>query len=704
MSINGIINTSLSGLFTNQAAIQATSNNIANVNTEGYARVRVETEANILQGQSSGVSISDIKRVVDQFLESALRTSTSNLSEVSVQREFHDRLQGILGDPASDSSLAARMDQIFQAMADLALNPADVLRRQQMLSEIGSFTDQINLYHDQIQSLRGEASTQMAETVTSINTTLQRIFELNPLLVRASALGEESGGLEGQLSLALNELSSLIDVKIERTEAGGVKIATSDGYPLLDTSLFQLEYDAPGIVEAGTSFPTIDVYRVNDDLEQISSTVDLTPHIRSGKLKGLMEMRDNQLVDLSITLGELSARAMDEFNAIQNKFSAVPAPNSMEGKQTFVDGAHQTGFTGQTTFAVVDSNNQLVNSITIDFSNTAAYPDFDAVVTAVNAALGADGTLALTNGVMSFSATNSSNGVVIADVEADPSDRGGRGFSHFFGMNDLLSADRSGIYETGLDGTEAHNLGAGETIEFEVLDSLGRSLANISVGTTGATFADMVSELNNVGGLGAYFSFTLESDGQLTYDETSSYDGIRLKVINDTTDIGSTGVNFTSAFGIGDKQRVDAARDVTVREDIQSDPNLLSLAVFDATGSVGDVVLTDGDQRGALAFQALETSLVSFDSAGELKASSVTLSQYVARFLGNAGLQARRVSDQEEDNIALQQEVSARNSAVSGVNMDEELSNLIVYQNAYGAAARVLSSVQDLYDDLLSIV
>ncbi|WP_286828370.1 MULTISPECIES: flagellar hook-associated protein FlgK [Kordiimonas] len=704
MSINGIINTSLSGLFTNQAAIQATSNNIANVNTEGYARVVVETEANILQGQSSGVSISDIKRVVDKFLESALQTSTSNLSEVTVQREFHDRLQGILGDPASDSSLAARMDQIYQAMADLALNPADVLRRQQMLSEIGSFTDQINLYHDQIQSLRSEASTQMAETVNAINTTLQRIDELNPLLVRASALGEESGGLEGQLSLALNELASLIDIKIERTAAGGVKIATGDGYPLLDTSLFQLEYDAPGIVEAGTTFPTIDVYRVNDDGEQISSTVDLTPHIRSGKLKGLMEMRDNQLVDLSVTLGELSARAMDEFNAIQNKYSAVPAPNSMEGKQTFVDGAHQTGFTGQTTFAVVDANNQLVNSVTVDFSDTGTYPDFDAVVTAVNAALGADGTLALNNGVMSFTATNSANGVVIADDEADPSDRAGRGFSHFFGMNDLLSADRAGIYETGLDGTEDHNMGAAETIEFEVLDSLGRSLATISVGTTGTTFDDMITELNNVGGLGAYFSFTLESDGQLTYEETASYDGINLKVINDTTDIGGTGVTFTGAFGIGDKHRVEAARDVTINEDITSDPNRLSLAVFDATGAVGDVVLTDGDQRGALAFQSLETSLVGFDSAGELKASNVTLSQYVARFLGNAGLQARRVSDLEADNIALQQEVQARNSAVSGVNMDEELSNLIVYQNAYGAAARVLSSVQDLYDDLLSIV
>lgn len=703
MSINGIINSSLSGLFTNQAALQVTSNNIANVNTEGYARVRVQTAANVLQGQSAGVTITAIERVVDQFLETALRTSTSNLNEYTVQREFHDRLQGILGDPAADSSLSARMDQVYSALADLSLNPADILRRQQMLSELKSFTDQLNLYQEQIQSLRGEASSQMSETVTSINNELQRIHELNPLLTRAHGTGEETGGLEGQLAQSLTKLSSLIDIKVDRLPSGRVEISTSDGYPLLDTSLLQLEYDAPGIVGADTDFPAIQVYRVDENLEQVSTAVDLTSHIRSGKLEGLMEMRDGQLVDLSLSLGELAAGVMDQFNAVQNQFSPVPAPNSLTGKQTFIDGAHQTGFSGVVTFAVVDSDNELVASTTVDFDSTPP-ADFDALVTQVNTALGGAGTLSLTNGVMSFSAATSTNGVVIADDESTPSDRGGRGFSHFFGMNDLLTATRPGIYETGLDGTEDHNLGAGEAMDFVVYNSEGRELATISVGTTGTTFQDMIDELNNVAGLGAYFSFTLNSDGKLSYEETSSFDGLKLKVQDDTTDIGGTNVSFTDAFGIGDQHLVNAAKSVQIDESILDDPNGLGLAVFDVTGGVGEVVLTDGDQRGALAFQNLETTLVSFSTAGELKAANVTLGQYVARFLGNAGLQARRAQDLEEDNLALQQEVAQRNSDVSGVNMDEELANLIVYQNAYGAAARVLSSVQELYDDLLSLV
>lgn len=706
MTLNGILTTSLSGLFTNQSAIRVTSNNIANVNTEGYSRLRVSTEANVLQGSSAGVTISEIERVVDRFLESALRTAGSNTAEFSVQREFHDRLQGVLGDPASNSSLSARMDQVFQAMADLALNPADVLRRQQMLSEAESFTSQINLFHEQIQTLRADASQQISETVTEINTELQRIAELNPLLVRQRAMGEETGGLEGQLAQALGKLSELIDIKVDRAPSGGVTVTTQSGYPLYDSSLLQLEYDAPGIVDPGTDFPPINIFRVDSEtLEQKSSSRDLASHIRSGKLAGLLEMRDEQLVDLSLSLGEMSARLMDEFNAIHNEFTAVPAPNQLSGKQTLVDGAQQTGFSGVVTFAVVDADNELVQSVTVDF-DSAPPADFDALVSQVNTALGGAGTLALTDGVMSFTATNAANGVAIANDATTPSDRGGRGFSHYFGMNDLMSAGASGIYDTGLDGSENHNMGSTESTTYRVVNSSGAEIATVSipVGST-TSYNDIITAMNSgATGLGNYFSFTLGSNGELSYAETATYTDLKLEVVSDTTDIDDTGISFTEAFGVGDQHKANAASDVKIDPTIKADPNRLALSVFDTAGAIGDVVLTDGDQRGALAFQKLETSLVSFAAAGELKASNVTLSQYVARFLGNAGLQAQRAQNLEEDNIALQQEVAQRNADVSGVNMDEELANLVVYQNAYSAAARVLSSVQELYDNLLAVV
>ena len=704
MTLNSIISTSLSGLFTNQSALRVTSNNIANVNTENYARLRVNTQAAVVQGTSAGVEIGSIDRVVDEFLETALRTSISNTEEFAVQTQFHDRFQGILGDPASDSSLSARLNQFFNSVADLTLNPADVLRRQQTINELQSFLDQVGELQVQLQNLRADASQQVSETVESINEELQRIHSLNPLLVRQGILADESGGLEGQLSASLENLSELIDVRVTRSETGQVTVITQSGFPLVDNTLSQLSYDAPGVVTSGTQFPTVTINRVDDEtLVPTSTDTDLAPHIRSGRLAGLIELRDKQLVDLSVTIGELSARLADQVNAIQNQFVAVPPANSLTGQPTFVDGAHATNFTGIVNFAVVDDQNQLVSSTSVNF-DSAPPANFNALVSQVNTALGGAGTLSLTNGVVSFSAANSSHGVVVFDDETTPSDRGGRGFSHFFGLNNLVEADQPGLYETGLTGTEAHNLNSGGAFNVAVLDTNGSEIDTVTVSVTGTTYQDMINELNNVTGLGQYFTFALGSNGELTFTENPGFDDISINVRSDTTQAGATGLSFTRVFGIGDPFRVDASRNLQVRQEIQNDPNLLSLGVFDASATVGTVALTSGDQRGALALQNLETSLVAFGDAGELRAGNVTLSQYVARFLGNAGLIAQRASNFQEDNQALQEEVFQRNADVSGVNIDEELANLVVFQNAYNAAARILSSVQELYDSLLNAV
>jgi len=709
MSLNSIISTSLSGLFANQTALRATSNNIANVNTENYARVRAQFEANVSSGTSAGVKVADVSRVVDQFLETALRTATSNASEFTAQREFHDRLQGILGDPTSKSSLSSRIDRIFKSVADLTLSPADVLRRQQTLSELQNFLDQSSLFQAQLQNLRGEASQQLSENVEAINENLQRIKNLNPLLVSQRAAGADTGGLEGQLSSALSDLAELIDIKVDRQPSGAVYVSTSNGYPLVDTGLSQLTYSAPGIVSADTVFPSIKVSRVNAlTLEPTSTPADLTPNIRSGKLAGLLEMRDRQLPALATALGELGARVADEFNKIQNTYSAAPPPNTLTGRQTIVDGSQALNFTGEVTFAVVDGDNKLQAKVTVDFDAGGAPATFNDLVTLVNGASGLNGagTLSLVDGVMTLDATAAGNGVAIVDTPGNPSQRAGRGFSHFFGMNDLVTASKQGIYETGVTSTQAHGITAGETINFRVTDSNSRELTTVTVTVSGTntTYGDMLTELNSVTGLGAYFSFSLDSDGALQWTEKTGYDGAKLQVVSDNTEIANTGVSFSQAFGVGDSFRIDAAKDLQIKSTIQNDPNLLALSVFDLSGAVNDVVLTNGDQRGALAFQDLETSLVEFGDAGELQATSVTLSQYVSRFLGNAGLQAARATNFEEDNLALQEEVGQRNSDVSGVNLDEELANLVVYQNAYNAAARILSSVQQLYDTLLQAV
>jgi flagellar hook-associated protein 1 FlgK len=704
MTLNNILNTSLTGLFTNQSNIRITANNVANVNTPGYSRLQVNQEALVLQGEAVGVGVGSITRVIDRFLEDASRTALSNTDQFAVQREFHDRLQGVLGDPASDSSLAARLDQVFQATSDLALNPSDVLRRQQTVSELENFLSQVGGIQSQLQDLRADVSRQIGEVVTSVNENLQRINELNPLLVRQRALGLETGGVEGQVAQALSELSELIDFNVVPQDNGAIFLNTTAGQPLLDTSLTQLEYNPPGIVTSETFFPPIDLFRVDDQtLQPISSATDITGTIRSGRLRGLVDLRDTQFVDLTESIGELGARIADEFNAVQNRFSSVPAPSSLVGKPTIVDGAQTTNFTGIVSFAVVDASNNLVARTTVDF-DAAPPADFNALVAQVNAGLGGAATLSLSNGVVSLTAATPGNGVIVADDEVNPSARAGRGFSHFFGLNDLVEADDAGIYETGLTGAENHNIGAGQSLTFRVRDELGRELATVNVGALGTTYNDAVAALNNVTGLGAFVNFSLNSDGALEFTTNPPRSDVQLEVVTDSTQIGTTGLSFARTFGLAEGQRARAAQDITVVERVRENPNTLGLSVLSPTALVGELALNSGDQRGALALQRIETLQIGFAQAGELNTGNVTLSQFTAQFLGNAGLQALRATNLEEDNQALLGELQQRLSDVTGVNLDEELANLVVFQNAYSAAARVLSSVQELYDSLLNAV
>ncbi len=127
-------------------------------------------------------------------------------------------------------------------------------------------------------------------------------------------------------------------------------------------------------------------------------------------------------------------------------------------------------------------------------------------------------------------------------------------------------------------------------------------------------------------------------------------------------------------------------------------PMLLALADIDATGSPA---LNLADGRGALELQDLVSTSFSLASIGSLPGSTVTVSEYAAQVLAKTGLDAARAESLQKDRSALNDVLKNRQQEIAGVNMDEELANLIVFQNAYNAAARVITTARDMYDVLL---
>lgn len=707
MSINSIISTSLTGLFTSQEALRITGANITNVNTPEFSRQRLALSSDVQSGVSVGVRIDEIERVVDRFLEVAVLSAKSDSGRYDAMLKIHDRLQTTLGRPDAETTLSARMNAVFGSLSSLALNPSDAVTRQQFLSVMQGYTEEVSRIGGTIQTLRGDASGEIESRIDNINEAIRTVFELNPKIRQQRAIGGETGGLENQRQVALGVISQNLDIRLIENGDGSVDVVTATGAQLVTRgNLSELSYQGPGQVGPETEFPPVRLFRVNPlSGERVGSPQEINGDILSGAIRGLIDMRDGQLVDLSVALGELSARVMDEFNAVHNLNSAVPPPALLEGKQTpYAGAADPHNFTGATSFAILDASNRVVAKTTYDFSANPAATLQD-VITAVNAGLGGAGTLSLTGGVMSLSSANPANGVVIAEDPTNQSDRAGRGFSHFFGMNDLLTARSNGLFETGIKATDAHNFAAGETIEFKVSNPLGKEIVRATIDTTTSTnYADIIADLNDPAGLGRFFAFTLEPDGSLSVEPKPDFLGYKLGVINDGTDSAGTGIGLTGIFGMGDRFRAEAAIDFRLGEKVPDNAGLLATARFDLTAPVGAVALALGDQRGAIALQQLENKVIKTADAGDLAAQSRTLSAFNGAVLGNFALASNRVSSTAETSQSLLTEIDQRRQAISGVNLDEELANLVIFQNSYNAAARILSSVQELYDALLNAV
>lgn len=706
MSLNAIMTSAYTGLNASQAALRTIANNIANVNTPGYARETVSFE-NIATGDGSGVKISGIQRAADLFLERASYSAQGDAGRFAKLDIYHSRFQGLLGKPDSESSLSARIDRVFGSLTSVATDPSDSVRRQAVLSDIDSVLAQVRDLGDNLQQLRADASNEIAAGVAHVNDLLQRIGRINPLIVREKLIGGNIGPMQEQRDSALRELSQLMDISTSENADGSLYVATGSGVSLVDGKLRQLEYYSPATATSSTNFPPIAIMLVDSKAPGglVDTRQTLEGELRTGELRGLIDLRDSDLPELGDTLGEMARLFMDSVNEVHSLNSSVPPPRVLEGRNTGLLAGDRLGMTGQTTIAVVDRSGVLVRKATIDFSAMPATATVADLVATINGALGGDASASFSNGALTLQASSLSNGIALGEVDASASSRGGVGFSQFFGLNDLVQASRPSFVETGFAGGDAHGFDAGGTLNLELRDGHNRIVASHTLTVSaGGTFNDLLTDLNSPTALGNYVTFSLDANGAPAITPQPGQGQLDVRVISDSTNRGNTGLALAEVLLFGQGAKSAMTRDIALHPAYVRDPTRLALARLDTTGAVGDAVLGRGDQRGAEALRDLQQAALSFDAAGAVSASTVTLNQYAGFFLGDSAIKADRATTSASDAEALKTSVIKRRDDMTGVNMDEELSNMLVFQSSYGASARLMSTVRELYDVLISIM
>ncbi|MFM2129364.1 MAG: flagellar hook-associated protein 1 [Pseudomonadota bacterium] len=200
---------------------------------------------------------------------------------------------------------------------------------------------------------------------------------------------------------------------------------------------------------------------------------------------------------------------------------------------------------------------------------------------------------------------------------------------------------------------------------------------------------------------------SVNASGQLVITASSSSNGI---AINEGTSAESTtGFGFSHYFGLNNFftgiTTGGLASNITVRSDLVSDPQLLVRGqLSEATLASGDAAVTIGDnsvvQRMFNKFQETLT----FSAAGTVPQSSSSLAGYGATIVATNANQASRAHTDLSFREVIFNDIKARSDSQSGVNLDEEMGNLILFQNAYAANARMISALSEVMKILSELV
>ncbi len=295
-----LLSLGVSGLLANQRALGTVGQNISNANSEGYSRQRVEFGANapLFFGGGylgTGVSVKNVERVYDNFLNNQVQVYTSSFSQAETFSRYASTVDELLADP--QVGMMPAFERYFGAMNDVANDPASIPARQALLTEGEAISDRYNYLNTRLGNLRNQTNSQIKDFVEEINGLAQGIATVNKNIVMSPGPGEPNDLLDERDRL-LSQLSKKVSVSTVAQDDGSVNVFVGSGQTLVigfeanSLNVMQNQFDATqleiGISVGGGGF------------------VQVTSQLTGGALGGVVDFRNNMLDDAQNALGKLA--------------------------------------------------------------------------------------------------------------------------------------------------------------------------------------------------------------------------------------------------------------------------------------------------------------------------------------------------------------------------------------------------------------
>ncbi len=296
-SLSAGLNISLQSLLTEEGAIQTTSNNIANVNTPGYARQRPDLAETppVQLGHltfGTGVELQHVTSLRDSILDLRANQETQQQGKLNAFLGSAQQIQALFNE-TSGTGLQSSLTAFFSSVSQLSANPSDLNVRQGVLSAAQNLARTFNQSSANLVTLQRNVDLSVSQSVTQINTLVAQIAPVNAQVTAAQATGQNAGPFVDQRQQLINQLSSLVDVSAIDAGNGSLTLTTSSGAPL---------------VVGGQSFQLTTQPDPANGLQHVfSQGVDITAKITAGQLAGQLQVRDQEIPSLQASLDTLAA-------------------------------------------------------------------------------------------------------------------------------------------------------------------------------------------------------------------------------------------------------------------------------------------------------------------------------------------------------------------------------------------------------------
>lgn len=658
MTSSALMSIGMRAMFANNAALQSTGHNIANANVAGYSRQ--DTMLSTTKGQftgagffGKGVDVVNVTRAHDKFLTMQAAASRSLAAMDEARHSQLQQLEDVF--PPGTEGLGHAMGEFFVAMTDLASTPSDSSARQVVLARAADAADRFANAGARLDILQQGVFADLESSAATVNGLSRQVAELNQQIATFQGLNQEPNDLLDKRDALISEIGSYVQVTTLPAEDGTVGVFIAGGQRLvLGNEVSDLR------VTTGDPDPSRAALSLDSNGEILPLSEDL---LTGGSISGLLRYQNSDLIDARTQLGQMAAAFAGAVNRAQSlglDLSDTPGP----GDPMFNIGA------------------PLALASRFNARDSDGNPMASVAMTVTDARL-----------------------LKASEYELTPDPSGAADSFQLVRLSDGLT--RIVANGESVDGFSINVSGAGmQAGDRFLLQPVSRAATGMSRALDDERGIAAASPVNT--------TFGLANTGSASLDELKMTDGSvdtsLLAAIEFTGDSGDGGVNYTWELRDRVTGSVTSSGTGTWRAGQPIELNGFALSL-NGVPNAGDTVTVDktlfpaSNNGNALAMSSLaDDALVGLglDADGNYVGGRTATDAYAAT-MSDIGVRVQSARVASEISASASDQAEATLASKTGVNLDEEASRLIQFQQSYQAAAKVLQVAQSIFDTMLQL-